>query len=587
MDDKLFRKRHSYGHVLAQAVLQMFPEAKLGTGPAIDTGFYYDFDLPRTLIPEDLAILEDKMKEIIKAAQAFEYYEEPADKAIQFLRAANQPYKVEIVEDLVSKQGVKTVSFYKNGDHFVDLCEGPHVENTRHLDPGAFTLDKISSAYWRADETRESMQRIYGLAFDNKKDLKEFIKNREEARKRDHKVLGPQLKLFTQSPLVGAGLPLLQPKGAMIKQLLQDYLWELHKPRGYQRVWTPHLTRSELFHTSGHYDHYIDDMFVVHGKSSEEEFCVKPMSCPFHMQIFADNQFSYRDMPVRYFEPATVYRDEKSGQLGGLTRVRSLTQDDGHLFCRVSQIKQEVASIVEVIKEFYTTMGMISDYWVRLSTRDGDRSKWLGSDEVWDAAESALEAAAKEQDLLYLPGEGEAAFYGPKLDFMFKDCLGREWQLATIQCDFNMPERFDLSFINEKGEKERPVVIHRAISGSLERFMGVMIEHFAGAFPTWLAPVQIALLPVAAPHEEYADKLKAELALHDIRVEILPSDSDSLGKRIRAAEMQKIPYMVVLGDKEIESGNLSVRSYKTKEQSEIARSEWIESLVKEVKERVL
>lgn len=587
MDEKLFRKRHSYSHVLAQAVLQMFPEAKLGTGPAIDTGFYYDFDLPRTLIPEDLEILEEKMKEIIKAAQPFEYYEEPADKAVQFLRAANQPYKVEIVEDLVKDKDVETVSFYKNGEHFVDLCEGPHVESTRHLDPGAFKLDKISSAYWRADENNASMQRIYGLAFDSKQDLKEFIKNREEARKRDHKVLGPQLKLFTQSPLVGAGLPLLQPKGAMIKQLLQEYLWELHKDREYQRVWTPQITKSDLFHTSGHYSHYVENMFIVNGKTSGEEFCVKPMSCPFHMQIFADNQFSYRDMPVRYFEPATVYRDEKSGQLGGLMRVRSITQDDGHLFCRISQIHQEVATIVDIIKEFYTTMGMMDDYWVSLSVKDSDASKWLGSDDAWEKATEALKDAAEAQNLPYKVIEGEAAFYGPKLDFMFKDCIGREWQLATIQCDFNLPERFDLSFINENGEKERPVVIHRAISGSLERFMGVMIEHFAGAFPTWLSPVQIALLPVAAPHEEYADKLKAELALNDVRVEILRSDSDSLGKRIRAAEMQKIPYMVVLGDKEVESGNLSVRSYKTKEQSEVARDEWIAGIVKEVKERAL
>lgn len=585
MDEKLFRQRHSLAHIMAQAVLQMFPEAKFGTGPAIDTGFYYDMELPRTLIPEDLKLIEDKMKEIIKSKQDFEYYEEPVQKAIEFLKAANQPYKVEIVEDLMKKEGVQTVSFYKNGEHFVDLCEGPHVENTGNIDPRTFKLDKIAGAYWRGDETRPMLQRIYGLAFKTKEELNAYVQQREEAKKRDHRLLGEQLKLFTVSPLIGAGLPLLQPKGMILRQEIERYLWDLHKRKGYKRVWTPHIAKIALYETSGHAAKFGDELFRVKGK--DDDFIMKPMNCPHHMQIFGDNQFSYRDMPVRYFEPATVYRDEKSGQLGGLTRVRSLTQDDGHLFCRISQIHEEVAMIVGIIKEFYTTMGMISDYWVRLSVRDGDASKWLGSDEVWTKAQAALEDAAKAQELPYRLGEGEAAFYGPKLDFMFKDCLGREWQLATIQCDFNLPERFDLSFINENGEKERPVVIHRAISGSLERFMGVMIEHFAGAFPTWIAPVQVALLPVAAAHEEGAKKLAEELAAQDIRVEVMHSDSDTLGKRIRGAELQKIPYMLVLGDKELGGEELAVRVYKTKEQKTVQRAAWIEELLAEITERRL
>lgn len=587
MDDSLFKKRHSYSHVLAQAVLRMFPEAKLAIGPVIDTGFYYDFELPRTLIPEDLSLLEQHMKEIIEEKQQFEVYSEPTDKAIQFLRAANQPFKVELVEDLVKNEGITEVTFYKTGEHFVDLCEGPHVENTKELRWDCFKLDKIAGAYFRGDEKRPMLQRIYGLAFGSKDELKAYLTQMEEARKRDHRVLGQQLKLFTVSQLVGAGLPLLQPRGMSIRKELEDYLWALHKVKGYHRVWTPHLAKAELYETSGHSKHYMDDMFSVKGGSSKEDFYVKPMNCPHHMQLFTDNQFSYRDMPVRYFEPATVYRDEKSGQLSGLTRVRALTQDDGHLFCRVSQIREEVGTIVEVIKDFYTTMGMMNDYWVRLSVRDDDASKWLGSDEAWTAAESALEDVAAKYALPIVRGEGEAAFYGPKLDFMFKDCIGREWQLSTIQCDFNLPERFDLSYTNEEGNKERPVVIHRAIAGSIERFMGVMIEHFAGAFPTWMAPIQVALLPVSTTHDEFASALRVELESHDVRVITMDSAQNSLGKRIREAEMQKIPYMLVIGDKEVEGQSLAVRSYKTKEQKEVVKVDFLNSLLEEIRTRAL
>jgi threonyl-tRNA synthetase len=586
-EEKLQHMRHSCAHMLAQAVLEMFPEAKLAIGPTIENGFYYDFDLPRTLIPEDLAILEEKMKRIAKEKQTFHRVDEPVNKAIDFLKGKAQPFKVELAEDL-AKEGEKSVSFYENrlpksGElKFWDLCRGGHTEHTG--DTGAFKLVKIAGAYWRGDEKRPMLQRIYGLCFETKDELNTYVKQQEEAKRRDHKVLGPQLKIFTISPLIGAGLPLLQPNGAIIRRELEEYLWALHKDKGYSRVWTPHITKEELYVKSGHAAKFGDELFRVKGK--DEDFIMKPMNCPHHMQIYADNQFSYRDLPIRFFEPATVYRDEKSGQLGGLTRVRAITQDDGHLFCRVSQIKQEVTTICGVIREFYKTLGMDTDYWVSLSVRGEDRSKYLGTDEMWQEAESALEEAAKHNKLPYKRIEGEAAFYGPKLDFMFKDCIGRQWQLATIQCDFNLPMRFELEYTNEEGNKERPVVIHRAISGSLERFMGILIEHFAGAFPTWLAPVQVQILPIAEPHQDYAEKLRAEMHAAGIRVKV-DNSGDSLGKRIRGAEMVKVPYMLVVGDKEVVNNELAVRSYKTKEQVVMPRADFIDQLLTEIKERKL
>lgn len=585
-EERLEHMRHSAAHVLAQAIMEMFPDAKLAIGPTIDNGFYYDVDVPRTLIPEDLPLLEEKMKRIAKEKQTFHRLEEPIDKAIEFLKAQNDPYKVELAEDL-AKAGETTLSFYENRDKdgnmkFWDLCRGGHTHTTGDI--GAFKLNKIAGAYWRGDENRPMLQRVYGLCFETKDELNAYLKMMEEAKKRDHKVLGPQLKIFTISPLVGAGLPLLQPNGAIIRRELEEYLWELHQNRGYLRVWTPHMAKEDLYVKSGHAAKFGDELFRVHGK--EEDFIMKPMNCPHHMQIFADNQYSYRDMPIRFFEPATVYRDEKSGQLGGLTRVRAITQDDGHLFCRVSQIKQEVTTICEVIRQFYNTLGMDKDYWVSLSVRGEEKEKYLGSDEMWVEAESALEEAAKSNELPYKRIEGEAAFYGPKLDFMFKDCIGREWQLATIQCDFNLPIRFELEYTNEAGEKERPVVIHRAICGSLERFMGILIEQFAGAFPTWLAPIQVILLPVAEPHQGFAQTLANDFQQHNLRVKI-DNSGDSLGKRIRNAEMKKIPYMLVIGDKEVSGEDFSVRKYGEKEQQTFTRDQLTASLLDEIVNRKL
>lgn len=592
-------KRHTGAHILATAIYDMFPEAQFGVGPTTENGFYYDVLLPRTLIPEDLAILESKMKEIIKSNLPVERAEMDIDEAIEHFREAGQLLKVELLQDLKThgttnfteiygsdeaessqdKADVQTVSVYKIGN-FVDLCRGPHIESTGKIDSQAFMLDSISASYFRGDQNRESMQRVYGILFNSKKELKEFLHNREEAKKRDHRKLGTDLKLFTISDQIGAGLPLLQPKGAILKNLLEKYLWQLHSNKGYHRVWTPHIAKLDLYETSGHADKFGDELFRVKGK--DEEFVMKPMNCPHHMQIFADNQFSYRDLPIRYFEPATVYRDEKSGQLSGLTRVRAITQDDGHLFCRVSQIQSEVANIVSIIKEFYESIGLDSDYWVSLSVRDSkNTSTTIGSDENWQAAENALEQAAIENNLPYRKVEGEAAFYGPKLDFMFKDVLGREWQLATIQADFNLPQRFDLSYINEDGEKERPVVIHRAITGSFERFMAILIEHFAGRFPYWLAPVQVNVLSVNDSSEvmEYINSIKqildnvvlsSPLKYNELRYS-LDISSESLGKKIRNSELQKIPVTIIVGPKDIEAQQVSIRTHSS--ESKVTLSE--------------
>ncbi len=535
--------RHTLAHVLMQAVLEHYPTAIATLGPAIDNGFYYDVDFGKEKLSDtDLDKIEKTMRSHLPLWKEFTHKEVSHDEALTIF-SGNQ-FKTELINEITSRGEV--ITLYTSGG-FTDLCRGGHVENpARDIAPDSFKLDKVAGAYWRGDEKNPMLTRIYGLAFESKTALDSYLTQREEAIKRDHRKLGAELKLFTISPLIGAGLPLMQPRGMIIRNEIENYLWSLHKGKGYGRVWTPHLAKEELYITSGHAEKFGDELFRVSGK--EEKFFMKPMNCPHHMQIFADNQFSYRDMPVRYFEPATVYRDEKTGQLSGLTRVRAITQDDGHLFCRTTQIGTEVSTIVDIIKQFYTTMNMIDGYWVRLSVR-GSEGKYLGSDEVWTTAEAALESAAKDNDLPYRRIEGEAAFYGPKLDFMFKDAIGREWQLATIQCDFNLPERFDLSYTNEKGADERPVVIHRAISGSLERFMGVMIEHFAGAFPLWLSPVQARILPISEKHADYAQMIHVRLLEANIRAEV--SADDSLGKRIRNSKVDKVPYVLVVGDQEV------------------------------------
>ena len=623
--DQLHKLRHSLSHIMAQAVQRVQQaDVEIAIGPAIDNGFYYDFLFAseQQVKDEDLPKINEMMVKIVKEGQTFTRLDTSNQESEHIVtEVLKQKYKAELRDEFaaagegisfylnsipmaakdsllkgVSEEYVKYyegVTKYFQEKHaaefegrfitFLDMCEGPHVESMKEIDPAAFKVAKTAGAYWRGDSKNVMMTRLYAYAFETKEELKEYLHFLEEAKKRDHRVLGQQLKLFTISPLIGAGLPLLQPNGMIIRKEVEDYLWELHQSKGYLRVWTPHIAKIDLYQTSGHAAKFGDELFRVKGK--EEEFIMKPMNCPHHMQIFADNQFSYRDMPIRYFEPATVYRDEKTGQLSGLTRVRAITQDDGHLFCRKDQIKDEVKMITDIIKEFYGKLGMLNDYRVSFSVRGDDRSKYLGSDEVWEIAEESLEAAAKANDLPYKRVEGEAAFYGPKLDFMFKDVLGRQWQLATIQCDFNLPERFGLEFVNEQGEKERPVVIHRAISGSFERFMGILIEHFAGAFPLWLAPEQVRIIPVADAFLSYAGKVEEELKKQHFRASI-DTGNESFSKKIRNAEIQKVPYILIIGEKEEKAESVSVREFKTKEQYELEKKEFVEkiSVIREEKQ---
>jgi threonyl-tRNA synthetase len=605
---QLDKKRHSMAHLMAAAVKDMFPEAQFGVGPVIENGAYYDFILPRTLIPEDLPLIEAKMKEMLKMHLSFKVQELSLEQAIVLFTKNNQPLKVELLNDLATRgttsmdeseaetvsleSGQLKITVYRIVNEstgeivFEDLCKGPHVEHVKEMRGLGFALDKFSASYWRGDQKRDiRMQRVYALIMENVEEIKDFQAQREEAKKRDHRVLNETQKYYTISELVGAGLPLFQPKGMWLRKNIQDLLWQLHKPRGYLQVWTPHIAKEDLYVTSGHASKFGDELFRVQGKS--DNFFMKPMNCPHHMQLFADNQFSYRDMPIRYFEHATVYRDEKPGQLSGFARVRSITQDDGHLFCRLDQIKTEVSTIVEIVREFYATIDL-EPSWVSLSVRDmNDLGKYLGTNEAWDLAEKSLEEAAKANDLNYKRVEGEAAFYGPKLDFMFKDVMGREWQLATIQCDFNLPERFDLSYINEEGSKERPVVIHRAIAGSAERFLGVIIDHFAGRFPFWMAPTQIKILTINNQMQDYVEKVKAvldktvlmkPLKYNELRYE-LDDRSESLGKKIREAEMEKVPVILIVGPKDVEANQVSLRTQEG--ESKVSLDE-LEGYLKEI-----
>lgn len=618
-------KRHSLAHIMAQAVKQNYPEAKIATGPDTEDGFYYDFDFWETEFSDkDLKNIEKTMKKIITQNQEFKRFETDYSSARVILKNMNEEFKTDLIDkfesgDFKNKEKLSDkISFYFNISKwkttnedlqnfliqnnfesfsemdwdqqktlkFIDMCTGPHVENTRELDPNSFKLARVAGAYWLWNAENKQLTRIYAYAFDTKEELGSHLKMLEEAKKRDHRVLWAKLKLFTISDLIGPGLPLMQPAGMIVRSELEKYLWELHSNRWYDRVWTPHLAKESLYEISGHAGHYLEDMFKVFGWTSKETFFLKPMNCPHHMQLFADNRFSYRDMPVRYFEPATVYRDEKSGQLSGLTRVRAITQDDGHLFCRVNQIKDEVKVITDIIKEFYTTMWMTEDYWVSLSVRWEDKSKYLWGEDVWVMAETALEEASIENNLPYKRVEWEAAFYGPKLDFMFKDAIWREWQLATIQCDFNLPNRFDLSFTNENNEQEKPVVIHRAISGSLERAMWVLIEHFAWVFPLWLSPRQVTILPVLPMFDDYASEVLTTLRNAWIRANA-DFSTDGLNKKVRNAEKMHNNYILVIWEQEQNEKTVSVRNYKTKEQTVESLEDFKSRLLEEINTRSL
>ena len=547
--------RHSLAHLLAAAVLQEFPDAKLGIGPTVENGFYYDFQLSRAVTPDDLKTFEKAMRSLVNKKLPFTGHEVTPEEARTLF--AGQPFKLELIEDL-AKNGEK-LTVYKTGDVFMDLCRGGHVENTAEIPGDAFALDKIAGAYWRGDEKNPQLQRIYGLAFESKEALKEYERLMEEAKKRDHKKLGPQLDLFTFSELVGPGLPLWTPKGTLVRNLLDDFVWSLRKARGYAQVDIPHITKKELYEKSGHWDKYKDDLFKITTRE-DHEYAMKPMNCPHHTQIYARKQWSYRELPQRYANTTKVYRDEQSGELAGLARVLSITQDDAHVFCRQSQTKEEFIKIWDIIHEFYGAFGFTLR--VRLSLHDpAHPEKYLGDAARWKFDENMLREIVKEKNADAFDGIGEAAFYGPKLDFMGKDAIGREHQVATIQLDMNMPERFDLFCVNDAGEHERIVMIHAAIMGSIERFLSVIIEHFAGAFPVWLAPVQAAVVPVSDAFAEYGMRTRDALIAAGIRAEFAPAD-ESLGKRIRTAEMAKIPYILVVGEKESAAGTVNVRGRK-------------------------
>jgi len=550
-DTPLYAMRHSAAHVMAEAVLKMFPEGKLAIGPPIENGFYYDFDLPRPLTPDDLGAIEAAMREREAAASPFEYRAITPEEARALFH--DQPYKLELIDGIVARG--ETVSVYHHGD-FIDLCRGPHVHDTSEL--GAIKLMSVAGAYWRGDEHKPMLQRIYGVAFPTQEELDAYLERLEEARRRDHRRLGKELGLFVFSDLVGPGIPLFLPKGETLRHTMEGYVRETQTRHGYQHVWTGHVVKEDLYRQSGHLEHYGDSMFppMVDG---DDRYRLKPMNCPSHMTLYKAELHSYRDLPLRYAEFATLYRYEKSGELNGLTRVRSLTQDDCHIFCTPAQIGEEFGRALDLITEVLDAYGF-QDYHVDLSLPDlADKAKYdVGDPATWVAAERALREAMDAKGMQYTPVVGEAAFYGPKADFMARDVLGRQWQLSTIQVDMIQPARLDLEYIDEDGERRTPVVLHRAVTGSTERFMGVIIEHFAGAFPVWLAPVQAVVVPISDRHIDYARHVSRVLTEAGLRVEV-DGRSERMQAKIRDAQLQKVPYILVVGDKEAAGQAAAVR----------------------------
>ena len=571
--ENLEKMRHTLSHVLAAAVTELYPTAKFGIGPAIENGFYYDIDFGDAKISDaDLSKIEKKMRGLIARKFKMTKREASKDEALNWARDHKQDYKVELIEEL--PEGDK-ITFYDMGDVFTDLCKGPHVKDLSEVGP--FKLTRVAGAYWRGDEKREMLTRIYGVAFDTEKELEEYLKRQEEAKARDHRKLGKELDLFCFSDLVGVGLPLFTPRGTELRELMANYSLSLRGREGFKKVWTPHITKTDLYKTSGHYAKFGDELFMVHSQVNGEDFAMKPMNCPHHAQIFASRPRTYKEMPVRYMEATTDYRDEKTGELGGLSRVRSLTQDDSHVFCRKDQIKDEVKRLVAIVKELYTTMGM-QKLRARLSYRS-DEDKYLGDKALWEMAQGQIKQAAIDNGLDYFEQEGEAAFYGPKIDFMAEDAIGREHQLATIQLDFVQPERFELEFTNEKGEKERPVMIHHATLGSIERFLSVFIEHTGGWFPFWCAPEQVRIVTVNDKVSDYVDKIKAildqiildkPLKYNELRYTVDDS-ADSLGKKIKRATDMKIPAILVVGPKDAEANEVSVRLRDKEEKVKLSK----------------
>jgi threonyl-tRNA synthetase len=563
--------RHSASHVLAQAVIQMFPEAKLAIGPAIENGFYYDFDLPRTLIPEDLEILEKKMSDIIKSNLEIKPEKLTKVKALAFVKKIQQPYKAELIKDLKDKE----VSFFRQGD-FIDLCKGPHLDSTGEIP--AFKLLKTSGAYWRGDEKNKMLQRIYGTAFYSEKDLRNYLNQLEEAEKRDHKKIGPQLGLFMFHE-TAPGMPYWLPKGLKILNQLISFWREEHEKRDYLEVKTPLINKKELYEISGHWSHYREEMFLSE-TDENETYALKPMNCPNAMVIFGNELRSYKDLPLRFGDTDTLHRNERSGTLNGLLRVREFSQDDAHIFLREDQIEDEYKRLFEIVDRFYSIFNL--EYSFRLGTRP---DKFMGDVKIWDKAERELKKILKESGKDFTVLDGDGAFYGPKIDILMKDSLKREWQMGTLQLDFQIPQRFGLKYIDEKSKEKTPVVIHRVVYGSLERFMGILTEHFAGAFPLWLSPVQIVILPISdKKHLSYAKDIAKVLKESKIRVEI-DDRAESIGKRIRESEIQKIPYMIIVGDKEKQAGNVSVRSYAKGDSGSQKIKDFVEKILIEIEKK--
>ena len=549
--DRLYRVRHSAAHVLATAMLDLFPDAQMGIGPPTDDGFYYDFELPRALTPDDLKTLQKLMRKHKKANYPFEYSEHDREAALAYFEETNQPFKVELINDLPDDE---TISYYTSGP-FVDLCRGPHVESTGEI--GAFRLLSIAGAYWRGDENRAQLQRVYGTAFETKAELDAHLNRLEEARRRDHRTLARDLDLFSINPEIGAGLVLWHAKGSLVRELLETFWREEHRRRGYDMVYSPHIGRRELWETSGHTQWFSEGLFPEM-ELEHQTFINKPMNCPFHVKIFDSQTRSYRDLPLRYGELGTVYRFERSGTLHGALRVRGLTQDDAHIFCRRDQFTDEVAGALDLAKFIYETFGF-SEYIVELSVRDASGSaKYAGGDDLWELAEEGLVEALERHEMAYTRVEGEAAFYGPKIDIQVADAIGRRWQLTTVQVDFNLPERFDITYEDADGTRQRPVMVHRAIFGAMERFVAVLIEHFAGAFPVWLSPVQVAVIPIADRHVEYCEGVAERLREAGLRVQV-DSRAERMNRKIRDAQLQKTPYMLIAGDRDIKAGKVSVR----------------------------
>lgn len=576
--EELEKMRHSLSHLMASAVLELWPDTLVTLGPAIDTGFYYDFEFKSPISDKDLPKIEQRMREIAKTWKGFEKADLTFNQAKKLF--ANNPYKLELIEEINSRG--EQITTHQSGD-FVDLCRGGHTNDMSRVSLDSWKLDKIAGAYWRGDEKNKMLTRIYGLAFESKEKLDEYLTLQEEAKKRDHRKLGKELDLFIFSELIGPGLPVYTPKGAIIRREIVNFSNELQKTIGYEEVHTPNINKAELFKVSGHYEKYKTDMFKVVSNYTDEEYYLKPMNCPHHTQIYASKMRSYKDLPVRIADFANLYRDEKPGELNGLTRLRAFCQDDGHSFCREDQIKAEFLAVLGVIKKAMDAYGM--KYNIRLSLWDPENpQKYLGEALVWEKSQKLLEEILIENKIDYVKAVGEAAIYGPKMDLISKDSLGREWQISTIQLDFIMPQRFQLAYTDSDGKEKTPVMIHRAIVGSPERFLGILIEHYAGNFPLWLSPIQVKVIPVRTNHNEYAKKVYDLLKQNKIRAKLDDEDSN-LGGKVRDAKNMKIPYWIVVGDKDIETDKVTLESRDVGQIGQITTEELISKLSEEIKNK--